>query len=144
VLGGNVCSDVSAARDDCVEHGLCAGEMTRQLHYLNLEWEAMERDQSKIAANQSAQSEPSPPPAASDDSATRWTKAPQRGGRKPRKLEQVKEAMLSDVKERRRTVADLRNMKEKELADVYGVSRDTARKARDAILSELSRINYRQ
>ena len=56
--------------------------------------------------------------------------------RKPKKLEQVKEAMGNDIRQGRRTVAELSNMLEKDLAAEYGVSRDTARKARNAV-SEL-------
>jgi len=44
--------------------------------------------------------------------------------------------MREDVRQGRRTVAELKKMLEKELASTYGVSRDTARKARNAVLSE--------
>jgi len=55
-------------------------------------------------------------------------------GAKPKKLEQVKEAMRNDIRQGRRTVEDLREMREKELAAQYGnVSRDTARRARKAV-----------
>jgi DNA-binding GntR family transcriptional regulator len=54
-------------------------------------------------------------------------------GAKPKKLEQVKEAMRNDIRQGRRTVAELSNMREKVLAAEYGVSRDTARKARKAL-----------
>jgi len=57
-------------------------------------------------------------------------------GAKPKKLEQVKEAMRNDIGQGRRTPAELSSMQEKELAAEYGVSRDTARKARKAVLSE--------
>jgi DNA-binding GntR family transcriptional regulator len=57
-------------------------------------------------------------------------------GRKPIKLEQVKEAMRRDLQSSRQTVDSLRSMLEKNLAERYGVSRDTARKARDAVLPE--------
>lgn len=51
-------------------------------------------------------------------------------GRKPRKLEQAKEAMWNDIQCGRRTVEDLREMGQKELAAQYGgVSRDTACRA---------------
>jgi len=50
-------------------------------------------------------------------------------GAKPKKLEQVKEAMRRDIREGRRTMAELSDMLEKDLAAAYGVSRDTARKA---------------
>jgi hypothetical protein len=54
-------------------------------------------------------------------------------GPKPKKLEQVKEAMRNDIRQGRRTVAELSNMREKDLTAEYGVSRDTARKARKAV-----------
>jgi hypothetical protein len=54
-------------------------------------------------------------------------------GAKPKKLEQVKEAMRNDIRQGRRTVAELSNMREKDLAAEYGVSRDTARRARKAV-----------
>jgi len=57
-------------------------------------------------------------------------------GRKPNKFEQVKEAMRVDLRQGRRTVADLQEMLEKDLAGTYGVSRDTARRARNAVVAE--------
>jgi hypothetical protein len=60
-----------------------------------------------------------------------------RGGRRPKKLDQAKEAMRSDIREGRLTRAELRDMLEKNLAEKYEVSRDTARKAREAVLSEV-------
>jgi hypothetical protein len=62
-------------------------------------------------------------------------------GRKPRKLEKVKEAMKRDIRTRKRTKTMLRDMLEKNLAREYDASRDTVRKARDQVLSE---INSRQ
>ena len=56
-----------------------------------------------------------------------------RRGRKPIKLEQVKEAMKLDFSQR----SELQNMQEKELAAKYRVSRDTARKARDAVVPQI-------
>jgi hypothetical protein len=44
--------------------------------------------------------------------------------------------MRADLRQGRRTVPELKNMLEKNLASTYGVSRDTARKARNAVLSE--------
>jgi DNA-binding GntR family transcriptional regulator len=46
--------------------------------------------------------------------------------------------MRNDIQHGRHTVAELENMLEKNLATNYGVSRDTARKARKAVLSELN------
>jgi hypothetical protein len=58
-------------------------------------------------------------------------------GPKPTKLEQTKEKMRRDIHEGRETADTLKNMLEKNLASGYGVSRDTARKARKAVLSEI-------
>jgi hypothetical protein len=59
-----------------------------------------------------------------------------RRGARPKKFEQVRDAMRSDMQQGRLTAAALKNMLEKNLAENYGVSRDTARKARNAVLSE--------
>jgi hypothetical protein len=59
-------------------------------------------------------------------------------GRKAKKLNQVKAAISEDIRRGQKTPVDLREMPEKDLAANYGVSRDTARKARDAVLSEIS------
>jgi hypothetical protein len=59
-----------------------------------------------------------------------------RRGARPKKTEQVKGAMRNDIQQGRLTAAALKNMLEKNLAENYGVSRDTARKARNAVLSE--------
>jgi hypothetical protein len=60
-------------------------------------------------------------------------------GRKPVKLEKVKQEMRHDIQKGRETVASLGAMPEKELQDYGGgVSRDTGRKARAAILSEIA------
>jgi hypothetical protein len=58
-------------------------------------------------------------------------------GRKPKKLDQVKQAMREDIRLGRLTPVALRDMREKNLAARYDVSRDTARKALDAILPEI-------
>jgi hypothetical protein len=60
-----------------------------------------------------------------------------RRGRKSTKLEQTKEKMRRDIHEGRQTADALNNMLEKDLASGYAVSRDTARKARNVILSEI-------
>jgi DNA-binding GntR family transcriptional regulator len=44
--------------------------------------------------------------------------------------------MANDILQRRRTVSELTEMLEKDLSATYHVSRDTARKARNAVLSE--------
>jgi DNA-binding GntR family transcriptional regulator len=57
---------------------------------------------------------------------------------RPQKFEQTKEAMRNDLQQGRLSVAQLDDMLEKNLVTKYGVSRDTARRARNAILSELN------
>jgi hypothetical protein len=59
-------------------------------------------------------------------------------GRRPIKLDQVKEAMRNDIQLGQKTRDGLRHMPEKELEARYRVSRYTARRARDAVLSEIS------
>jgi hypothetical protein len=59
-----------------------------------------------------------------------------RRGPRPWQFERIREEMRKDIRQRRRTVTELQNMREKELASQYRVSRDTARKARQAVLSE--------
>jgi hypothetical protein len=54
-------------------------------------------------------------------------------GAKPEKLERVKKAMRNDILQGRRTVPELSNMLQKNLAAEYGVSRDTATKALKAV-----------
>jgi hypothetical protein len=66
-----------------------------------------------------------------------------RRGRKPRKLELVKDAIKGDLQRGRYTVAGLKDMIEKTLADTYNVSRDTARKARNAVVSEIAENSIR-
>ena len=61
----------------------------------------------------------------------------QRGPR-PQKFEKARDAMRNDIQQGRCTVAELEDMLEKNLATKYSVSRDTARKARKAVLSELN------
>lgn len=63
---------------------------------------------------------------------------PRARGRRPEKLQLVKEAMKTDLRRGRYTVAGLQETIEKELAATYGVSRDTVRKARNAVVSEFA------
>jgi Bacterial regulatory proteins, gntR family len=72
------------------------------------------------------------PKAASKSPADAGSK--RRRGRRPEKFERAKEAMKNDIRTGPLTVADLNKMLEKDLAAEYGVSRDTARKARKAVL----------
>ena len=58
-------------------------------------------------------------------------------GPRPQKFERTRDAMRNDIQQKRYTAAQLENMLEKDLSATYGVSRDTARKARDAVLLEL-------
>jgi hypothetical protein len=59
-----------------------------------------------------------------------------RRGVRPQKFEQVCNAMRDDLREGRLTLAQLSDTLEKILADDYDVSRDTARRARNAVLAE--------
>jgi hypothetical protein len=61
-----------------------------------------------------------------------------RRGARPQKFEQTKAAMRNDIQQGPFTVVQLESMREKDLEARYAVSRDTARKARVAVLSELS------
>jgi hypothetical protein len=56
-------------------------------------------------------------------------------GRRLIKRERVMEAMRNDIQQGRVTQDQLRDMLEKNLSDRYKVSRDTARKARQVVLS---------
>src|SRR5262249_18610740 len=67
-----------------------------------------------------------------------------RRGVRPMKFERARDAMRSDILEGNLTPSELRDMLEKNLSEKYGVSRDTARKARDAVLSEWRQLNSRQ
>jgi hypothetical protein len=58
-------------------------------------------------------------------------------GRRPKVLPRVIEAMRRDIAAKINTIEDLRNEKEESLAYSYGCSRDTARKARNELLSEV-------
>jgi hypothetical protein len=57
-------------------------------------------------------------------------------GRRPIKRVRVEEAMKCGIQAGKFTHASLSAMVEKDLAQTFGVSRDTARKARNAVLSE--------
>jgi hypothetical protein len=76
------------------------------------------------------------PKAASKNPEEAGSKRPR--GPKPKKFEQVKKAMRDDILSGRRTKEDLMEMQEKELEAQYGVSRDTARRARKAVFVENS------
>ena len=58
-------------------------------------------------------------------------------GRKPISFEKVTEAMRLDIQEGKQTPVSLRDMLEKKLVEIYGFSRDTVRKARAEVLSEI-------
>ena len=59
-----------------------------------------------------------------------------RRGARPKKFEQARNAMRNDIQQGRLTVSKLHDMLEKELSARYSISRDTARKARNAVLLE--------
>jgi hypothetical protein len=59
----------------------------------------------------------------------------QRPGPKPQKTEAAKRAMMGDIEKKRLTLDDLRDMKQESLAAMYGVSREIAVNAREAVLS---------
>jgi DNA-binding GntR family transcriptional regulator len=61
---------------------------------------------------------------------------PRKRARAPKKFEQTKQAMRHDILQRRLTASELDTMLEREISEKYGVSRDTARKARNAVLAE--------
>lgn len=90
--------------------------------------------------------EPSPRPAParvqSDHTSSRRPQerspSSNRRGPPPIKREQAREAMRRDIQEGKRSVEELRNMREKELEANYLFSRDTLRKARNEVLSEFS------
>ena len=103
-----------------------------------------------IGASSSAAGHPESPSATAHSGSTpnsapaASTPMPGRGGRRPRKRNQVKAAMNEDLEQGRLTESALKNMLEKNLADKYGVSRETARKARDEVLSEMARMSETQ
>ena len=66
----------------------------------------------------------------------RATGSPRRRGVRPRKFEQTRDVMRADIQLKRLSMGQLAEMLEKSLSERYGVSRDTARKARNAVLSE--------
>jgi len=103
-----------------------------------------------IGASSSAAGHPESPSATAHSGSTpnsapaASTPMPGRGGRRPRKRNRVKAAMNEDLEQGRLTEAALKNMLEKNLAAKYGVSRETARKARDEVLSEMARMSETQ
>lgn len=67
-------------------------------------------------------------------------KSTRRRGPLPTTLERIKEEMRKDLR-RGLTISELDSMLEKVLAEKYGVSRDTARKARAMIVSEFRAVD---
>lgn len=61
-----------------------------------------------------------------------------RRGRSAKKFNATKAAMLEEIQQGAITSSALSNMLEKELTAKYRVSRDTARRAREAVLSEMT------
>jgi hypothetical protein len=58
-------------------------------------------------------------------------------GPQPKKRELTKLRMMEDIRSSRLTLSDLKALKEEFMRAQYGVSRQTAREARDEVLSEL-------
>jgi len=58
-------------------------------------------------------------------------------GRKPTRFKKATEAMKRDIQEGKQTPDSLHDMLEKNLVEIYGFSRDTMRKARAEVLSEI-------
>jgi hypothetical protein len=83
--------------------------------------------------------EPAPPLAESVPAS-----ALRRRGPPATRFERVKQAMKNDILQGQFTLDWLDNAYEKTLADRYQVSRDTVRKARNAVVSELRGVNFRQ
>jgi hypothetical protein len=63
-------------------------------------------------------------------------------GRPPEKRDAAAERMRADLRKRRLTPDDLRNMKQEALAKKYDCGREAACKARDDVLSEMSEIEF--
>jgi hypothetical protein len=63
-------------------------------------------------------------------------------GRRPKERERVQEAMRDDIRQGRRTAAQLQGMLEKTMSSEYHTSRYTARQARQVVLSELSETQF--
>jgi hypothetical protein len=78
------------------------------------------------------------PDAAPSRSGTITENAPPKRVR-ARKLTKVQRNMSEEIQQGKLTTAELENMLEKDLSARYDVSRDTARKARNAVLAELCR-----
>src|SRR5262245_28553875 len=119
---------IELSRDD-VTHVLCTeqpGESVRRAPTNATSPSRPELERNAIA----------PGPRSSDPQSPSAAGSPRRRGPRPKKLEQAKTAMRNDIQQGRRPVAELKNMLEKNLQEAYGVSRDTARKARRAVLSE--------
>jgi hypothetical protein len=84
-------------------------------------------------------SAPSPLPSAEKDASTLIP--PGKRGRSPMVAWRVEQAMEGDIKEGRHTPESLAKMREKQMEARYGASRDSCRKARKKVLSE---IHFRQ
>jgi len=69
---------------------------------------------------------------------------PKRRGRRPTALTATISKMREDIQSGRTSLAELRDMTEKALASQCAVSRDTARKAREAILAEMAQARKAQ
>jgi hypothetical protein len=107
---------------------------------VEVEWGGAEDYLRKLAlARWPLQSEQNTPPE-TRSAITALKKTPtRRRGRQPTEREAVMQRMRDDLQQRRCSVGELRDMLQKNLVSKYGAgSRDTACKARDAILSEFA------
>jgi hypothetical protein len=121
---------IELSRDD-VTHVLCTERPGESVRHAPTDTNATSPSRPELGRNAIA-----PGPRSSDPQSPGAAGSPRRRGPQPKKLEQAKTAMRDDIQQGRRAVAELKNMLEKNLQEVYGVSRDTARKARRAVLSE--------
>jgi len=101
---------------------------------VEVEWIGIARYFRTFAATGAQDHTPTPAPE-SEERIARRTQA-RRRGRKPKKLEQVKERMRDDIRHGRITLAGFQGMLEKELVANYGCGRTTVRTARNAVLEE--------
>jgi hypothetical protein len=121
---------IELSRTD-VTNALCTAEQQRMIEYAPSEDGAKSRSQPAPAGNPVGHD-----PGAHAPQSPATSGSARRRGVRPKKFAQASGAMRDDIQQGRRTVEQLKSMFEKDLAGSYGVSRDTARKARNAVLSE--------
>jgi hypothetical protein len=133
VLGFWELRRIELSSPDVREHLCRPGRQSEPARQASFEPDAATRWQPALASGDSAvgvdlRSITRLPPAAGGSA--------RRRGPRPTKLDGTIDRMRSNIREGRCTVAQLEAMPEKVLAAEYDVSRDTARKARNAVLSE--------